>query len=234
MLIYRSANERGKANFGWLDSAHTFSFGHYQDDAWMGFGPLRVINEDRVAPGGGFATHGHADMEIISVVLEGALQHRDSIGTGSVIRPGEVQRMSAGSGIRHSEFNASQTEPVHFLQIWIMPDTQNIPPSYEQKAFPISERDDRLRLVASSDGAEGSLKIAQQASLYSSLMNAGTRLQHPVQPGRLGWVQVVSGQISVNGQALFAGDGLGLRDETEIRLEAGEQAAELLLFDLPR
>ena len=169
MLIYRSANERGKANFGWLDSAHTFSFGHYQDDAWMGFGPLRVINEDRVAPGGGFATHGHADMEIISVVLEGALQHRDSIGTGSVIRPGEVQRMSAGSGIRHSEFNASQTEPVHFLQIWIMPDTQNIPPSYEQKAFPISERDDRLRLVASSDGAEGSLKIAP----------AGEPLQQP-------------------------------------------------------
>ena len=234
MLIYRPANERGKADFGWLDSAHTFSFGHYQDDAWMGFGPLRVINEDRVAPGGGFATHGHADMEIISVVLEGALQHKDSIGTGSVIRPDEVQRMSAGSGIRHSEFNASQTEPVHFLQIWIMPDKQNIPPSYEQKAFPAPDRENRLRLVASGDGAEGSLKIAQQASLYSSRMTAGTGLQHPLKSGRLGWVQVISGQVSVNGQVLATGDGLGLRDEAEIVLQAGDQAAELLVFDLPR
>ncbi len=233
MLIHRPAHERGKANFGWLDSAHTFSFGHYQDDAWMGFGPLRVINEDRVAPGGGFATHGHADMEIISVVLEGALQHKDSIGTGSVIRPNEVQRMSAGSGIRHSEFNASQTEPVHFLQIWIMPDQQNIPPSYEQKAFPVEDRQDRLRLVASSDGAEGSLKIAQQASLYSSRMTPGASLQHSLKQGRLGWVQVVSGQVMVNGQSLSAGDGLGLVDEAEIRLQA-DQAAELLVFDLPR
>lgn len=199
----------------------------------MGFGPLRVINEDRVAPGGGFATHGHADMEIISVVLDGALQHKDSIGTGSVIRPDEVQRMSAGSGIRHSEFNASQTEPVHFLQIWIMPDQQNIPPSYEQKAFPAPDRENRLRLVASGDGSEGSLKIAQQASLFSTRMTAGTNLQHPLKPGRLGWVQVVSGQVKVNGQSLVAGDGLGLADETEIGLQA-EQAAELLLFDLPR
>ena len=233
MLIHRHANERGKANFGWLDSAHTFSFGHYQDDAWMGFGPLRVINEDRVAPGGGFATHGHADMEIISVVLEGALQHKDSIGTGSVIRPNEVQRMSAGSGIRHSEFNASQTEPVHFLQIWIMPDQQNILPSYEQKAFPAEDRQDRLRLVASGDGAEGSLKIAQQASLYSSRMTPGASLQHSLKQGRLGWVQVVSGQVMVNGQSLSAGDGLGLVDEAEIRLQA-DQATELLVFDLPR
>ena len=233
MLIHRPAHERGKANFGWLDSAHTFSFGHYQDDAWMGFGPLRVINEDRVAPGGGFATHGHADMEIISVVLEGALQHKDSIGTGSVIRPNEVQRMSAGSGIRHSEFNASQTEPVHFLQIWIMPDQQNILPSYEQKAFPAEDRQDRLRLVASGDGAEGSLKIAQQASLYSSRMTPGASLLHSLKQGRLGWVQVVSGQVMVNGQSLSAGDGLGLVDEAEIRLQA-DQATELLVFDLPR
>ena len=233
MLIHRPAHERGKANFGWLDSAHTFSFGHYQDDAWMGFGPLRAINEDRVAPGGGFATHGHADMEIISVVLEGALQHKDSIGTGSVIRPNEVQRMSAGSGIRHSEFNASQTEPVHFLQIWIMPDQQNILPSYEQKAFPAEDRQDRLRLVASGDGAEGSLKIAQQASLYSSRMTPGASLLHSLKQGRLGWVQVVSGQVMVNGQSLSAGDGLGLVDEAEIRLQA-DQATELLVFDLPR
>lgn len=233
MLIHRPANERGKANFGWLDSAHTFSFGQYQDDAWMGFGPLRVINEDRVAPGGGFATHGHADMEIISVVLDGALQHKDSIGTGSVIRPNEVQRMSAGSGIRHSEFNGSQTDPVHFLQIWIIPDRKNIEPSYEQKAFPGGDRQDRLRLVASPDGAEGSLKIAQQATMYSALLSPGTALQHALKPGRLGWVQVVSGQVTVNGQTLTTGDGLGLADEPEIRLQAG-QAAELLLFDLPR
>lgn len=233
MLIHRPATERGKANFGWLDSAHTFSFGHYQDNAWMGFGPLRVINEDRVSPGGGFATHGHADMEIISVVLEGALEHKDSIGTGSVIRPDEVQRMSAGSGIRHSEFNASQTEPVHFLQIWIMPDRQGITPSYEQKAFPASERNDRLRLVASPDGAEGSLKIAQQASLYSAKMTSGTELVHPLASRRLGWVQVVSGNLTVNGQALIAGDGLGLAEESEIRLRASE-AAEVLVFDLPR
>ncbi len=233
MLIHRPANERGKANFGWLDSAHTFSFGHYQDDAWMGFGPLRVINEDRVSPGGGFATHGHADMEIISVVLEGGLQHKDSIGTGSVIRPNEVQKMSAGSGIRHSEFNASQTEPVHFLQIWIMPDRKNIEPSYQQKAFPNEERKDRLCLVASGDGAEGSLKIAQQASLYSTVLGPGTALKHPLQPGRLGWVQVVSGQVTVNGLVLSTSDGLGLRDESEISLHA-DQAAELLVFDLPR
>lgn len=233
MLIYRPSNERGKANFGWLNSAHTFSFGQYQDDAWMGFGPLRVINEDHVAPGGGFATHGHADMEIISVVLEGALQHKDSIGTGSVIRPNEVQRMSAGSGIRHSEFNDSQTEPVHFLQIWIIPDQKNIAPSYEQKAFPATERQDSLRLVASPDGTAGSLKIAQQAYLYSSLLSAGSVQQHVLKPDRLGWIQVVSGQVTVNGQILKTGDGLGLADETEIRLNAG-QATELLLFDLPR
>ncbi|MGH8052130.1 MAG: pirin family protein [Methylococcales bacterium] len=233
MLIHRPANERGKADFGWLASAHTFSFGQYQDDAWMGFGPLRVINEDRVAPGGGFATHGHADMEIISVVLDGALQHKDSIGTGSVIRPNEVQRMSAGSGIRHSEFNGSQTDPVHFLQIWIIPDKKNIEPSYEQKVFPSEDRQDRLRLVASPDGADGSLKIAQQASMYSTLLSPGAALLHTLKPGRLGWVQVVSGQVTVNGQALMAGDGLGLADEPEIRFQAG-QAAELLLFDLPR
>ena len=233
MLIHRPANKRGKANFGWLDSAHTFSFGQYQDDAWMGFGPLRVINEDRVAPGGGFATHGHADMEIISVVLQGALQHKDSLGTGSIIRPNEVQRMSAGSGIRHSEFNASQTEPVHFLQIWIIPEKKSIEPSYEQKAFPSEDRQDRLCLVASGDGAEGSLKIAQQANLYSALMNPGASLKHSLKPGRLGWVQVAAGEVLVNGEVLATGDGIGLVDETDIRLQA-EQAAEFLLFDLPR
>lgn len=233
MLIHRPANDRGKANFGWLDSAHTFSFGQYQDNAWMGFGPLRVINEDRVAPGGGFATHGHADMEIISVVLQGALQHKDSIGTGSIIRPDEVQRMSAGSGIRHSEYNASQTEPVHFLQIWIIPDKKNIEPSYEQKAFSSADRQDRLCLVASPDGAQGSLKIAQQAKMYSAVLSPAARLQYSLNAGRLGWVQVVSGQVMVNDLILTTGDGLGLADELEIRLQA-EQAAEFLLFDLPR
>ena len=233
MLIHRPANERGKATTDWLDSAHTFSFGHYQDNAWMGFGPLRVINEDRVAPGGGFATHGHADMEIISVVLQGALQHKDSIGTGSIIRPNEVQRMSAGSGIRHSEFNASQTEPVHFLQIWIIPDQKNIEPSYEQKTFPSQDRQNHLRLVASPNGAEGSLKIAQQANMYSAVLSPGANLQHPLNPGRLGWVQVVSGELRVNGQVLTTGDGIGLVDESEIKLDA-VQAAEILLFDLPQ
>lgn len=233
MLIHRPAQARGKATTAWLNSMHTFSFGHYQDDAWMGFGPLRVINEDRVAPGGGFATHGHADMEIISVVLEGALQHKDSLGTGSVIRPNEVQRMSAGSGIRHSEFNASQTESVHFLQIWIIPDQQAIAPSYEQKAFPVAERQDRLRLVASGDGADGSLKIAQQARLYSAVMSPGTVLEHPLKAGRLAWVQVASGQVTANGQVLAAGDGLGLVDESGVLLQA-DKAVELLVFDLPR
>ena len=233
MLIHRPANDRGKANFGWLDSAHTFSFGQYQDNAWMGFGPLRVINEDRVAPGGGFATHGHADMEIISVVLQGALQHKDSIGTGSIIRPDEVQCMSAGSGIRHSEFNASQTEPVHFLQIWIIPDKKNIEPSYEQKAFLSADRQDRLCLVASPDGAQGSLKIAQQAKMYSAVLSPDTRLQYPLNPGRLGWVQVASGEVLVNGQVLTVGDGIGMVDESEVRFQA-EQACEFLLFDLPR
>ena len=233
MLIHRPANDRGKANFGWLDSAHTFSFGQYQDNAWMGFGPLRVINEDRVAPGGGFAAHGHADMEIISVVLQGALQHKDSIGTGSIIRPDEVQCMSAGSGIRHSEFNASQTEPVHFLQIWIIPDKKNIEPSYEQKAFLSADRQDRLCLVASPDGAQGSLKIAQQAKMYSAVLSPDTRLQYPLNPGRLGWVQVASGEVLVNGQVLTVGDGIGMVDESEVRFKA-EQACEFLLFDLPR
>ena len=233
MLIHRPANDRGKANFGWLDSAHTFSFGQYQDNAWMGFGPLRVINEDRVAPGGGFAAHGHADMEIISVVLQGALQHKDSIGTGSIIRPDEVQCMSAGSGIRHSEFNASQTEPVHFLQIWIIPDKKNIEPSYEQKAFLSADRQDRLCLVASPDGAQGSLKIAQQAKMYSAVLSPDTRLQYPLNPGRLGWVQVASGEVLVNGQVLTVGDGIGMVDESEVRFQA-EQACEFLLFDLPR
>jgi quercetin 2,3-dioxygenase len=239
MLIHRPANERGKANFGWLDSSHTFSFGHYYDQKWMGFGPLRVINEDRVAPGGGFATHSHANMEIISVVLEGGLQHKDSLGTGSIIKPNEVQRMSAGSGISHSEFNASQTEPVHFLQIWIMPDQQNIPPSYEQKEFAITERQGQLRLVASNDGTDGSLKISQNARLYSSILATNDRLQYAIADNRLAWVQVIRGQLKVKQQLLSAGDGLGLVDEVALDIQAAqniqsEQMAEFLLFDLPR
>lgn len=233
MLIHRPANERGKANFGWLDSSHTFSFGHYYDQKWMGFGPLRVINEDHVAPGSGFATHSHANMEIISVVLNGGLQHKDSLGTGSIIRPNEVQRMSAGSGISHSEFNASQTEPVHFLQIWIMPDQQNIPPSYEQKEFAFSERQGQLRLVASNDGADGSLKISQNARLYSSILEPGNEVRYGLTGNRLAWVQVIRGQLQVNQKTLSAGDGLGLVDEADLDIQA-EQTAEFLLFDLPR
>lgn len=232
MLIHRPSNERGHADFGWLDSHHSFSFGEYHDLRWMGFGALRVINEDRVAPGGGFATHGHRDMEIISVVLEGGLAHKDSIGTGSIIRPGEVQRMSAGSGIRHSEYNASDREGVHFLQIWILPNEQSVAPSYEQREFPAIEREGRLRLVASPDGAEGSLRIQQDARLYLSHLRAGQDIELPLGAGRLGWVQVVSGDLQVNGQALRTGDGLGAKQEALLRLRA-EQDSELLLFDLP-
>jgi quercetin 2,3-dioxygenase len=232
VLTLRRANERGHANFGWLDSHHTFSFGEYQDSQWMGFGALRVINEDRVEPGAGFATHGHRDMEIISYVLEGGLAHKDSLGTGSVIKPGEVQRMSAGNGIRHSEYNASNSERVHFLQIWILPDQQNIQPSYEQREYPQSERENALRLVASADGREGSLRIQQDANMYASLLKSGQTLRLPLASGRLGWVQVARGSVRVNGQLLNAGDGLGAKQESELLIEA-QSDSELLSFDLP-
>ncbi len=232
MISVRKASDRGAANFGWLDSRHTFSFGHYHDPAHMGFGPLRVINEDRVAPAGGFASHGHANMEIVSYVLAGGLQHKDSIGTGSVIRPGDVQRMSAGSGIQHSEYNTSKTEPVHFLQIWILPDRQNIAPGYEQKHFAVEDRRGQLRLVASGDGAEGAISIRQDAQIFASLLAPGETVAHDYAPGRRGWLQVASGEVSVNGTSLKAGDGAAIEAEAAVQLTAATDS-EFLLFDLP-
>jgi quercetin 2,3-dioxygenase len=231
MQVIRRSTDRGLADFGWLKSRHTFSFGHYHDPAHMGFGALRVINEDRVAPAGGFDTHGHRDMEIISYVLDGALEHKDSIGTGSVIRPGDVQRMSAGTGIRHSEFNHSREEPVHFLQIWILPEAEGIEPGYEQRMFAPAEKQNRLRLVASRDGRDGSLVIHQDADLYATLLVAGAEVTHSVAPGRKVWVQVAGGGIALNGEALGAGDGAALTDEAAVTLRATDDA-EVLLFDL--
>jgi quercetin 2,3-dioxygenase len=233
MITLRPADERGIANFGWLDSRHSFSFGHYYDPKHMGFGPLRVINEDRVRPGGGFDTHGHRDMEIISYVLEGALAHKDSIGTGSVIRPGDVQRMSAGSGIRHSEYNHSDSEPVHFLQIWLLPDEDGLTPSYEQKTFADSEKRGRLRLVASRDGREGSVRIHQDADLYASLLDKDEAVTHGLAAGRRSWIQVVRGAVAVNGKDLRAGDGAAVSALPELTVTATADGSEFLLFDLP-
>lgn len=231
MQTLRHREARGHANFGWLDSRHTFSFGHYHDPAHMGFGALRVINEDRVSPGAGFDTHGHADMEIISYVLEGALEHKDSIGTGSVIRPGEVQRMTAGTGIRHSEFNASKTEPVHFLQIWIVPGERGLEPGYEQQAFPLAERSGAWKLVGSRDGREGSVTIHQDVDLYTSLLADGEALSFEVRQGRRVWLQVARGTLTANSETLYVGDGLGLTAAGTLALTATDDA-EVLLFDL--
>ena len=227
----RKAEERGRADFGWLDSRHTFSFGHYHDPAHMGFGPLRVINDDRVVAGAGFPTHPHADMEIISYVLEGALAHEDSIGTGSVIRPGEVQRMSAGTGIRHSEFNASKSEPVHFLQIWIIPQTQGLAPSYEQKTFPDVEKRGKLRLVGSRDGREGSVTIHRDVDLYAALLEDGESVRHALAPGRIGWLQVARGTVTLDGEQLRPGDGAAI-DGGAVAIAGTSDDAEILLFDM--
>jgi redox-sensitive bicupin YhaK (pirin superfamily) len=227
----RKSEERGTANFGWLDSKHSFSFGSYYDPRHMGFGPLRVINEDKVAPGGGFPTHPHGDMEIISYVLDGGLQHRDSLGTGSVIRPGDVQRMSAGTGIRHSEFNASNSAPVHFLQIWIIPERRGIQPSYEQKTFGLSDKAGQLRLVGSRDGREGSVTIHQDVDLYATVLEPGQSVAHTLAAKRIAWVQVARGSILLNGELLRAGDGLALESAGDLRIE-GRENAEVLLFDM--
>jgi redox-sensitive bicupin YhaK (pirin superfamily) len=231
MLAIRPANERGHANFGWLDSRHTFSFGQYFDPAFMGFGPLRVINEDRVKPGQGFGTHGHSDMEIISYVLDGALEHKDSLGTGSIIRPGDVQRMTAGTGVRHSEFNASATDPVHFLQIWILPEKDGLEPSYEQRAFSEDEKDGQLRLVGSRDGRDGSVTIHQDVDLYASLLGAGDAVSYELADGRYGWVQVARGSVRLDDRELTAGDGVALTGARRLKLE-GIDDAEILLFDM--
>ena len=232
MLIVRHAKQRGHANHGWLDSYHTFSFASYYDPSFMGFRNLRVINEDRVLPGQGFGTHPHRDMEILSYVLSGGLQHRDSLGSGSVIRPGDVQRMTAGTGITHSEFNASKEEPVHFLQIWIQPRQVGLVPSYEERHFAEAQRRGQLRLVASPTAEQGSLAIQADVRVYAGLFDAGEQQDLPLASDRHAWVQVARGRLRVNGVALEAGDGAALSQESQVRIE-GVSGAELLLFDLP-
>ncbi len=232
MITVRQAKERGHFDFGWLDTYHTFSFGDYYDPRFMGFRDLRVINEDRVHPARGFPTHGHRDMEIITYILEGALEHKDSIGTGSVIRPGEVQRMSAGHGVRHSEHNNSETEPVHLLQIWITPNEQGIEPSYEQKTYADEEKRGRLRLIASRDGRDDSVTIHQDARVYAALLEPGDEITYELDPERYAWLQVARGAIKLNDQLLNQGDGAGVHREPTLKL-TGHEAAEVLLFDLP-
>ena len=235
MIVARAAAERGRVDLGWLDSRHTFSFGHYHDPRWMGFGPLRVINEDRVAPGGGFAPHAHANMEILSIVLSGGLAHRDSTGTDGVIRPGEVQWMSAGHGITHSEYNASDAEPAHFLQIWIQPDRVNAPPAYAQRAFDPDARRGRWQLLASPDGGDGSLAIRQQAYLRAVRLGVGETAAWPLDPARRYWLHVATGEATATGRELGAGDALGFVDEGGALAVTGRggDPAEILLFDLP-
>ncbi|HBD20744.1 MAG TPA: quercetin 2,3-dioxygenase [Arenimonas sp.] len=232
MIALRPAAERGHANHGWLDSWHSFSFAEYHDPAHVHWGPLRVINEDRVAAGQGFGTHGHRDMEIISYVIDGALGHKDSMGNAASIVPGEVQRMSAGTGVTHSEFNYSATGTTHFLQIWIIPKYSGVKPGYAQKTFTDAEKRGRLRLVVSPDGAEGSVDIHQDARMYAGLFDGEESAELALAPGRLGYVHVVRGAVQVNGQALGAGDALKLRDEPRVSLRAGRDA-EVLVFDLP-
>ena len=231
MLAIRPADERGLAKLGWLDSRHTFSFGHYYDPQFMGFGPLRVINEDRVKPAQGFGTHGHSDMEIISYVLDGALEHKDSLGTGSIIRPGDVQRMTAGTGVRHSEYNASSTDPVHFLQIWIIPEKDGLEPSYEQKTYSDEEKRGRLRLIGSRDGRDGSVTIHQDVDLYASLLGAGDAVSYELGEGRNGWLQVARGSVRLDDNELSAGDGVALTGARSLTI-AGIDDAEILLFDM--
>ena len=231
MILIRRSNERGGGDHGWLRTRHTFSFDRYYDPAWMGFQSLRVINEDWVAPANGFPTHPHRDMEIITYVLEGKLEHKDSLGTVGVILPGDGQRMTAGRGIRHSEQNPSPDEAVHLLQIWIMPEKNGLEPSYEQKAFPASEKRDRLRLVASPNGAEGSVTIHQDAQLYVTLLGAGKTVEHKFGAGRHGWLQVARGGVELNGHELAQGDGAAISEESKLAIQAREEA-EVLLFDL--
>jgi redox-sensitive bicupin YhaK (pirin superfamily) len=231
MITFRDRMTRGQSRTGWLDSRHSFSFGDYRDPAQMGFRSLRVINEDRVIPGAGFPRHGHRDMDIISYVLEGALEHKDSLGTGAIIRPGEVQRMSAGTGIQHSEFNSSRDQPVHFLQIWIIPDRRGLAPGYEQKAFPLAERQGKLRLVAAPDGAEGSVTLHQDARLFTATLAPGEQVRHDLAPGRGAWLQVARGIVALNGTEMREGDGAAVENEPGLTIEA-ETEAEVLLFDL--
>ena len=231
MIAIRPAASRGRTQIGWLDSWHSFSFGEYYDPSNRGFRSLRVINDDRVASGQGFDTHPHRDMEIVTYVLSGALAHRDSLGTGSTIVPGDVQRMTAGTGIQHSEFNPSPTEPVHLLQIWLLPERRGLEPSYEQRNFPAAERSGQLRLIASHDGREGSVTVHQDVSLYATQLAAGQTMSHALAPGRFAWVQVARGGVTLNGQKLEAGDAAAIADETQLTL-VGTNDAEVLVFDL--
>ncbi len=231
MIRVRRSGERGHFDHGWLDTFHTFSFGHYVDRAQMGFRALRVINEDRVAPGQGFGTHGHADMEIVTYVLSGALTHRDSLGSGAALRPGELQHMTAGTGITHSEFNDSPTEPVHLYQIWLRPERPGLEPSYDQRAFPEAERHNRLRPVATPDGRDGALRIRQDAALYLATLDPGCEVTHAPAPGRHAWLQVLRGAVSLNGEPLMAGDGAAVSDESLLTIRA-DGPSEILLFDL--
>jgi quercetin 2,3-dioxygenase len=231
MITLRRSADRGQADHGWLKSRHSFSFAEYHDPDHVGFGNLRVINEDRIAPGTGFGTHGHRDMEIVSYVLDGALAHRDNIGNGATIVPGDVQRMSAGRGVMHSEFNAARDATTHFLQIWILPDVQGIDPGYEQKAFTDSDKRGRLRLVASPDGRDGSVTLHADARLHAALLDGAERAELALAPGRLGYVHLARGRLEVNGQPLAAGDAALLRNEQRIVL-AGGREAEVLVFDL--
>jgi redox-sensitive bicupin YhaK (pirin superfamily) len=232
MIRLRKAGERGHANYGWLDSYHTFSFAEYFDPNEMGFSYLRVINDDTVSPGAGFPTHPHRDMEIVSYVLEGGLEHKDNMGNGSVIRPGDVQRMTAGTGLTHSEYNASNSEPVHFLQIWILPDQARLEPDYEQRVFEPEERRGRLRLVGSPDGRDDSVTIHQDVSLYSSVLGEGESARHALRENRCAYLHVARGNVELNGTELHEGDGARIVDESVIQLD-GTDLGEVLLFDLP-
>ena len=231
MIQIRPASERGGGDHGWLKTQHSFSFGDYWDPKWVGFRSLRVINEDWVAPNTGFPTHPHRDMEIITYVLEGKLEHKDSLGTGSIIQPGDGQRMTAGSGIRHSEFNPSTTEPAHLLQIWIQPEKSALPPSYEQKSFAPAQKQGKLRLVASRDASDGSVKINQDAKLFVTLLKPGEEVTHELKSGRHGWLQIARGAVEVNGKKLSQGDGAAISDEKKLTIK-GVADAEVLLFDL--
>lgn len=232
MIKIRPSRDRGAANFGWLDTRHTFSFGNYYDPKHMGFGPLRVINEDKVVPTQGFPTHGHRDMEIITYVLEGALAHKDSIGNGSTIRPGDVQRMSAGTGILHSEFNASETDSVHLLQIWVLPEQNSIEPSYEQTYFAPEKKQGQLCLVGSRDGRDGSVTIHQDVELYAAKLDADESVTHELTKNRIAWVQVARGALNLNGHDLTAGDGAAIAEETTLKLTGVGEETELLLFNM--
>ena len=234
MIHLRKSDERGHANFGWLDSRHTFSFGQYHDPRFMGFGPLRVINDDRVAGGGGFPTHPHDNMEIITYVLSGGLSHRDSLGSGSTIRRGDVQAMSAGTGIRHSEFNASPTDPVHFLQIWILPEARGLAPAYQEKRFDPEAVKGHLHLVAARDGRNGALAIGQDVDLFAAVLDTGQSVTHSFRPGRLGWLQVALGSVRANGTDLKQGDAVALDDIDSLTIEGRGKDAEILLFDMVR